>query len=163
MRIGELATELGVTADTLRFYERSGLLPQPPRGENGYRDYAPVDVERLRLIIELRRLDIPMPDAGRIAHWCQSGHCSETSAELPALLGERRAVIRERMDGLIRLDERLAALQGHLALSELPLVGATGPCCAAAAAIGASDQPVASRSATSVKRSRAPRSRASSH
>ena len=76
MRIGELAGELGVSSDTLRFYERSGLLPRPPRGENGYRDYGALDVERLRLIIELRRLDIPIADAGRIAHWCQSGHGS---------------------------------------------------------------------------------------
>src|SRR5687768_17176442 len=159
MRIGELATQLGVTADTLRFYERSGLLPQPPRGENGYRDYAPLDVERLRLIIELRRLDIPMPDAGRIAHWCQSGHCSETSAELPALLDARRAVIRARMEGLIRLDQRLADLQGHLALSPLPLVGETGTCCAAAAAVGAADQTVA----TPERRSSPRRRRSSSH
>lgn len=159
MRIGELATQLGVTADTLRFYERSGLLPQPPRGENGYRDYAPVDVERLRLIIELRRLDIPMPDAGRIARWCQSGHCSETSAELPALLDARRAVIRARMEGLIRLDQRLADLQGHLALSPLPLVGEIGTCCAAAAAVGAADQPVA----TPERRSSPRRRRSSSH
>lgn len=135
MRIGELAQELGVSADTLRFYERSGLLPRPSRGENGYRDYGPVDIERLRLIIDLRRLDLPIADAARVAHWCQSGHCSETSAELPDLLGTRRAVIRDRIDGLRRLDRRLADLQQHLTIAELPLVGSPGPCCAAAAAV----------------------------
>lgn len=143
MRIGELATELGVSADTLRFYERSGLLPRPQRGENGYRDYGPLDAERLRLIIELRRLDIPIADAARVAHWCQSGHCSETSAELPELLSVRRGVIRDRIDGLQRLDRRLADLQAHLSLVELPMVGETAPCCAAAAAIEAGDQPAA--------------------
>lgn len=135
MRIGELATELGVSSDTLRFYERSGLLPRPPRSENGYREYGDVDVERLRLIIELRRLDIPIPDAARIAHWCQSGHCAESSAELPDLLGARRAVIQDRINGLRALDRRLAELQSHLSLAELPMVGLTGPCCSAAAAV----------------------------
>ena len=144
MRIGELAGELGVSADTLRFYERSGLLPRPQRGENGYRDYGPLDAERLRLIVELRRLDIPIADAARVAHWCQSGHCSETSAELPELLSVRRGVIRDRIDGLERLDRRLAGLQRHLALVELPMAGAVGPCCAAAAAVEAGDQPAPS-------------------
>jgi DNA-binding transcriptional MerR regulator len=143
VRIGELARELGVSADTLRFYERSGLLPRPQRGENGYRDYGPLDAERLRLIIELRRLDIPIADAARVAHWCQSGHCSETSAELPELLSFRRGVIRDRIDGLERLDRRLADLQEHLLLVELPMAGSTGPCCAAAAAIESGNQPVA--------------------
>jgi DNA-binding transcriptional MerR regulator len=162
MRIGELATELGVSSDTLRFYERSGLLPRPSRGENGYRDYAALDVERLRLIIELRRLDIPIADAGRLAHWCQSGHCSETSAELPDLLGARRAVIHERIDGLRALDKRLAALQGHLSLVELPMVGESGPCCSAAAAIGNADHALAERPARPSSRSSAPRSPSSS-
>ena len=39
MRIGEAAKAAGIPAQTIRFYERRGLLPQPPRGPNGYRDY----------------------------------------------------------------------------------------------------------------------------
>ena len=135
MRIGELARELGVSADTLRFYERSGLLPRLPRTENGYRDYRPVDVERIRLMLDLRRLDIPVIDAARIAGWCQTGHCAETTAALPMLIGARRAAIRERIAGLELLDARLAALAAHLELSPLPTVGGSGPCCGAAAAV----------------------------
>jgi DNA-binding transcriptional MerR regulator len=137
VRISELARDLGVSPDTLRFYERDGLLPRPVRQENGYRDYGQSDVERLRLLIELRRLDIPVADAARIAGWCQSGHCAEASAELPSLLGRRRRVIETRIAGLRQLDRRLAALERHLTLSELPLVGATSPCCSAAAAVDA--------------------------
>lgn len=135
MRIGNLARELGVSADTLRFYERAGVLPRPSRGENGYRDYAPADVERLRLLIDLRRLDIPVADAGRIAAWCQSGHCSETSAELPRLLSARRALIHDRIASLGRLERQLADLERHLTLVGLPMVGGEGPCCAVAAAV----------------------------
>ena len=74
MRIGELARDLGVSSDTLRFYERSGYLPSPPRGENSYREYSPADVDRIRLLLELRRLDLPLDEAARLAGWCQSGH-----------------------------------------------------------------------------------------
>lgn len=135
MRIGELARELGVSADTLRFYERSGLLPRPPRAENGYREYGPAELERIRLLLDLRRLDLPLEDAARVAGWCQSGHCSETSDALPRLLQDRRSALRERIRGLRELDRRLAQLEAHLALTELPLSGSAGPCCAAAAAV----------------------------
>jgi len=46
MRIGELADRLGTTPHAIRFYERSGLLPVPHRGENRYRDYTDKDVSR---------------------------------------------------------------------------------------------------------------------
>jgi DNA-binding transcriptional MerR regulator len=136
MRIGELARELGVSADTLRFYERSGLLPRPPRTDSGYRDYGPVETERIRLMLDLRRLDIPVTDAARIAGWCQTGHCMDASTALPDVLRARRAAIRERIAGLRELDRRLAALEAHLALTPLPMVSDAGPCCAAAAAVG---------------------------
>ena len=135
MRIGELARELGVSADTLRFYERSALLPRPGRAENGYRDYGPLELEHIRLMLDLRRLDIPLADAARIAGWCQTGHCAETSTALPQLLTARRTAIRERIDGLEELDHRLEALEAHLSLATLPMLADGGPCCGAAAAI----------------------------
>ncbi len=135
MRIGVLARQLGVSADTLRFYERSGLLPTPPRTDNGYREYGPAEAERIRLLLDLRRLDVPLADAARIAGWCQTGHCTEASTALPSVLAARRAALRERIEGLQALDRRLAQLERHLALSELRMAGAAGPCCAAAAAV----------------------------
>jgi DNA-binding transcriptional MerR regulator len=95
MRIGELAQRVGVSTDTVRFYERSGWLPRASRRDNAYRDYREQDVEHLRLLIDLRRLDLPLGDAGRIASWCHSGHCAETTTELPRLLAERRAEVAD--------------------------------------------------------------------
>ena len=140
MRIGELARELGVSTDTLRFYERSGLLPRTRRGENGYRDYGALDLERTRLLLSLRRLDLPLDDAARLADWCQSGHCDETSAELPRAIAAKRAQLHERMAGLAELDGRLAVLERHLNLDALPLLADGGPCCAAAGLIGHIEQ-----------------------
>jgi DNA-binding transcriptional MerR regulator len=135
MQIGELARTLGVSADTLRFYERAGILPRPPRGENGYREYGQVEADRIRLVLDLRRLDLSLEDAARLAGWCQSGHCSETTAELPQAIATKRAEIRQRLVGLQELDRRLAALERHLSLAPLPMAGASGACCAAAAAV----------------------------
>jgi DNA-binding transcriptional MerR regulator len=140
VRIGELAREVGVSTDTVRFYERSGWLPRASRRDNAYREYADADVEHLRLLIELRRLDVPLEDAARIAGWCHSGHCADATAELPRLIGERRAEIAGRVAGLQALDARLAGLQGHLERPRRALAVLDGPCCDAADAVVGSAQ-----------------------
>ena len=141
MRIGELARQVGVSTDTVRFYERSGWLPRASRRANDYRDYGEPDVEHLRLLIDLRRLGVPLGDAGKIAGWCHSGHCADTTAELPRLIRDRRAEIANRIAGLQVLDERLGALERHLNRPRrvLEMVDAAGPCCDAADAVVASD------------------------
>jgi DNA-binding transcriptional MerR regulator len=137
MRIGELAQRVGVSTDTLRFYERSGWLPRPERRENAYREYDANDVEHIRLLIDLRRLEIPLEDAARIASWCHAGHCAETTAELPAVIARRRSEIADRVAGLRALDARLAALQQHLgrARRALNLLTSGAPCCDVAHAV----------------------------
>jgi DNA-binding transcriptional MerR regulator len=50
MRIGEVAKQSGMTVEAVRFYERQGLLPKPPRTEAGYRLYADADLRRLQFI-----------------------------------------------------------------------------------------------------------------
>jgi len=137
MRIGELARQVGVSTDTVRFYERSGWLPRASRRDNDYRDYGEPDVEHLRLLIDLRRLDVPLEDAAQIASWCHSGHCADATAELPTLIGQRRADIARRIVGLQALDERLVGLQRHLGQPRrsLAVLDVRGPCCEAAGAV----------------------------
>jgi DNA-binding transcriptional MerR regulator len=136
MTIGELARRVGVSTDTVRFYERSGWLPRASRRDNRYRDYREQDVEHLRLLIDLRRLDIPLGDAARIADWCHSGHCADATSELPRLIAERRADIADRIAGLQALDTRLAGLGRHLGRPRASLtVLDSGPCCDAAGAV----------------------------
>ena len=135
MRIGELAREVGVSTDTVRFYERSGWLPRASRRDNAYREYGEADVEHLRLLIDLRRLDLPLEDAARIAGWCHAGHCADTTAELPRVIDRRRAEIAERIAGLQALDARLTRLLGHLERPSRSLAVLDGPCCEAADAV----------------------------
>jgi DNA-binding transcriptional MerR regulator len=49
-QIGQLAKAAGVSTDTLRHYERKGVLPKPSRSANGYRGYAPEALDRVRLV-----------------------------------------------------------------------------------------------------------------
>jgi DNA-binding transcriptional MerR regulator len=137
MRIGELAQRVGVSTDTVRFYERSGWLPRASRHGNSYRHYDEPDVEHLRLLIELRRLDVPLDDASRIAGWCHSGHCQEATEGLPRIVSARRADVANRIAALQDLDSRLAGLEQHLVRSgrSLAVLGAGGPCCDAAGAV----------------------------
>jgi DNA-binding transcriptional MerR regulator len=135
MRIGELAEAVGVSTDTVRFYERSGWLPRASRRDNAYREYGQADVDHLRLIIDLRRLDLPLEDAARIAGWCHSGHCADSTAEMPSLIEARRAEIADRIAGLEALDARLSGLLGHLRRPQRSLAVLDGPCCSAADAI----------------------------
>jgi DNA-binding transcriptional MerR regulator len=137
MRIGELAQRVGVSTDTIRFYERAGWLPRPSRRENDYREYTPADVEHLRLLIDLRRLDIPLEEAARIAGWCHSGHCTDASSGLPTVIARQRAELAERIARLRALDVRLASLEDHIAQRRrtLRVVGQAAPCCEAAGAV----------------------------
>ena len=137
MRIGELARRVGVSTDTVRFYERSGWLRPPSRMAYSYRDYDDADVEHLRLLVDLRRLEVPLDDAARIASWCHSGHCADMTAEMPRVISERRAAIADRIAGLVALDERLARLERHVsgARPHLAVIGGDGACCSAALAV----------------------------
>ncbi|MEO8625187.1 MAG: MerR family transcriptional regulator [Candidatus Limnocylindrales bacterium] len=140
MRIGELAKGVGVSTDTVRFYERSGWLPRASRSDNAYREYNKEDVEHLRLLIDLRRLDVRLEDAAKIAGWCHSGHCADSTAELPRMIEERRSDIANRISGLQALDARLGGLLGHLGRLRRSLAVLDGPCCEAAdAVVGAAD------------------------
>lgn len=66
MRIGELARELQINPRTLRFYESVGLLAEPDRTPNGYRDYDQGAVERVRFIRSAQRLGLSLEDIKEI-------------------------------------------------------------------------------------------------
>ena len=120
MRIGDVAARLGITSHAIRLYERDGLVPQPVRAANGYRDYSERDVERLRLLIGLRQLDLPLVQAAELAGMCAAGRCDEVSAELRTVLAVKRTELRRRMAEMRHLDQRMAHLQGNLAAGEAP-------------------------------------------
>ncbi len=120
MNITALARQLGTTSYSIRFYERCGLIPGPARNDNGYREYTKADARRLRLLLGLRQLDLPLEQAAELATLCAAGRCDEVSDELTAAIAEKRIEVRRRMEELRFLDQRLAHLSGQLGSGEPP-------------------------------------------
>ena len=97
MRVGQLAKQAGVNVQTLRYYERRGLLPHPPRAASGYRQY-PVDaVEKVRFIKHAQKLGFTLREAQLI----------QQSLEHPDGVGSAVEFARQKV---AELDEQLAAL-----------------------------------------------------
>jgi DNA-binding transcriptional MerR regulator len=66
LRIGEVAGQAGVNIQTLRFYERRGLLAEPPRRSSGYRQYPLESVSRVRFIKRARELGFTLAEVEEI-------------------------------------------------------------------------------------------------
>ena len=109
MRIAELARRAGVAPSAVRWYEQEGVLPAPPRRDNGYREYADADLERLRLVVALRRLGMDPAEAGRLARLCLEQ--GEADAGLAPLLAQQRTAIARQRDDLDRLEAELRDLE----------------------------------------------------
>jgi DNA-binding transcriptional MerR regulator len=120
MRIGEMAQQVGLAPETLRYYEHLGLLPSPVRNSGGYREYGDEDAERLRLLVGLRQLDVPLSVAAKLATMCADGRCREVSEELRAAIPAERSKIRRRISELRHIDERLALLEQELGAGQRP-------------------------------------------
>ncbi|KAB8333779.1 heavy metal-responsive transcriptional regulator [Scytonema tolypothrichoides VB-61278] len=73
LRIGQLATTVGLNPKTIRYYEQLGLLPSPARTPTGYRLYEPVDVERLHFIRKAKALGLSLTEIGEILALRQAG------------------------------------------------------------------------------------------
>lgn len=84
MKIGELARRTGCEVETIRYYERAGLLPAPPRSEGNYRHYGDQDAERLSFIRHCRSLGMSLDDVRALQHFQAKPElaCDEINAML---------------------------------------------------------------------------------
>ena len=105
MKIGEIAKQAGVSVDTVRFYERVGILPEPARRPSGYREYEPATAERIKLTRELQAIGFSLTDVvdALAAHDAGGTTCESERWRLQTVLD--------------RVDEKLAeltALRGRI-------------------------------------------------
>ena len=110
MRIGEVADRTGTPVDTLRYYERLGLLPPPARTASNYRAYSGAHVERLHFIRRCRGLDMSLAEIRSLLVFCDEPqrHCNEVNA----VLDERIRHVDQRIEELTRLSRELKQLRG---------------------------------------------------
>ncbi|WP_417692897.1 MerR family transcriptional regulator [Roseibium sp.] len=97
MKISEASGECGLSPDTIRFYEKSGLV-QIARGADGLRRFSPENVEWLTLLYWLRQTGMPMKVMHRFASLYQQG--AETIGERKALLLQHAEHLRTRRQEL---------------------------------------------------------------
>jgi DNA-binding transcriptional MerR regulator len=105
MKIGELAHRAGVGIDTVRHYERQGLLPAPARQPSGYRTYSQIDLVRLRFVRRARALGFSLEEIGSLL--ALSELRAEDVGELRSIASAKLAQVESRMAELARMRDAL--------------------------------------------------------
>jgi len=107
MKIGELSKASGVSVDTIRYYERRGLIPAAVRAASGYRQYTSGDVARLRFIVQAKSLGFTLEEIGQLMA-LRAG--SRSCAEVRAVAETKAAEIDGRIRQLARMRDVLISL-----------------------------------------------------
>ncbi len=108
MRIGAVADATGVPAQTIRFYERKGLLPQPRRGPNGYREYDGSTLTRLRFIRSAQAAGLTLVEIASILDLRAEG--AAPCAHVQSLLLTKLHDVQARQRELTVLEAELSEL-----------------------------------------------------
>jgi MerR family copper efflux transcriptional regulator len=107
IRAGALAKAAGVSTDTLRHYERKGVLPRPRRGANGYRQYPPEALARVLLVRRALAVGFTLDELSRVLSVRDRG--AAPCREVRALAASKLAEVEERLAQLAELRGELRA------------------------------------------------------
>ena len=127
-RIGQVARESGVGVETVRFYEREGLIPQPPRPGNGFRRYPQDAISRIRFIQQSKALGFSLREtkellALRVDSATSCGEVKKRADGKIADIEKRILALQEMRKALVRLT---AACRGKGPTGECPILEALG-------------------------------------
>ena len=123
MRIGELARACDCPTETIRYFEKIGLLPPAERAPNGYRIYNGRHQQVLRFILRSRELGFRQQDVRRLVDLA-SGQ-QRACADVHDMLGDRLADVRERLSQLQRMEQALGRLRSQCrdgTLNDCPVI-----------------------------------------
>jgi MerR family mercuric resistance operon transcriptional regulator len=124
--IGTLARQVGVNVETVRYYQRRGLIGEPRRPPGGIRRYGETHAERLRFIRQAQELGFSLEEVKELLALEDGQHCREAE-RLGAI---KLAAVRERLGQLRRVERALAALVGQCHSNagrvRCPLIAALG-------------------------------------
>ncbi len=105
---GELAKQAGVNVETIRFYEREGLLAEPPRRASGYREFPPDTVQRIRFIQRAKELGFTLREIKGLLELRVDPET--TCAEVKAQAAEKIADVKQKISDLKKIDRALNKL-----------------------------------------------------
>lgn len=113
MKIGDLATATDTSVESIRYYEREGLLPAPARTQGNYRAYDALHVQRLQFIRRCRALDMTLDEVRTLLQFIDTPQ--DDCAGVNALLDEHLGHVRHRIAELRRLEKELQQLRAQCA------------------------------------------------
>ncbi|HEY6398859.1 MAG TPA: MerR family transcriptional regulator [Solirubrobacteraceae bacterium] len=126
MGIGTLAKRAGVRIDTVRYYERSGLLAPKTRLPSGYRRYGPIEVSRLRFIRRAQALGFTLKEVRELLTLSKR----RDVARVKRVAQEKLAGVEQRLTDLERMRDGLRTLiaecPGHGRAADCPILRALG-------------------------------------
>ena len=111
MKIGELAAASDTAVETIRYYEREALLPEPSRTESNYRTYGEEHLARLRFIRYCRGLDMSLDEVRVLLRFKDSPH--ENCEDVNAVLDEHIGHVSRRIKELRALEKQLKDLRAQ--------------------------------------------------
>ncbi|HTN34509.1 MAG TPA: Cd(II)/Pb(II)-responsive transcriptional regulator [Marinobacter sp.] len=109
MKIGEISRHSSVPVETIRYYEKIGLLPKPDRDASGYRSYRNAHLDRLLFIKRCRNLDMAQEEIRELIRL--SEHPEADCHDVDALLARHLKHVRDRLKELTNLERTLQQLQ----------------------------------------------------
>ena len=118
LTIGALSTRTGVNIETIRFYERIGILAKPPRSAAGHRIYRHEQLMRLGFVRRSRELGFSLDEVRRLLELVDGGRY--TCAEVKTITLNHLGEVRRKIADLRRLERTLAAVAGKCRGGKVP-------------------------------------------
>ena len=106
LTIGGLADEAGVNVETIRYYQRRGLMPEPDKPAHGYRRYHATTVKRVRFIKRAQAMGFMLEEIGSLLELDEAHACAETRE----LAAHKLAAIETKLADLAAMRKALTAL-----------------------------------------------------
>ena len=115
---GQLSKRTGANAETIRFYERIGLMPDPPRSPGGHRLYGPDHLKRMSFIARARQLGFTIADIRDLFALVDAGNI--TCSEVKSRALRHAADLRGKIEDLARLEATLTEMAAECSGEEVP-------------------------------------------
>ncbi len=130
LRTAEVAEQAGVNIETLRFYERKGILPEPPRRPSGYREYPPETVERVRFIKRAQELGFSLKEVQDLLELRETARAKAGRVRkvAEAKLEEIDHKIRDLEAMRKSLTELLSTCDGKSSVASCPIIESLSGC-----------------------------------
>ncbi|MDQ7079337.1 MAG: helix-turn-helix domain-containing protein [Paracoccaceae bacterium] len=114
----DLSRATGCNIETIRYYEKIGILPAPPRGGNGYRQYDPAHVDRLRFVMRSRELGFTLDEIRSLLGLVDRG--AQSCAEVQAVAQGHLETVRARIRDLQRVEKVLSETVSRCSGRDVP-------------------------------------------